>query len=270
MTNGHMQLRITLLGCGSSGGVPRVGGDWGACDPNEPRNRRRRCSLLVESGQGDDAITVLVDASPDLREQLLDAGVRRLDAVVFTHEHADHTHGIDDLRPLVITARSRIDAWMDERTAVAIKHRFAYIFETPAGSYYPPLLTERRLATHGPTTIHGRNGGELSLTPYRLPHGDIEALGLRIGGFAYAPDLNAIPRHSEALFEDADILLIDALRHRPHPSHFSLEESLAAIARFKPKRAILTNMHTDLDYPTLAASLPTNVEPAYDGMRLAL
>jgi phosphoribosyl 1,2-cyclic phosphate phosphodiesterase len=265
-----MQLRVTVLGCGSSGGVPRVGGDWGQCDPKNPKNRRRRCSLLLETGEGDRTVSVLVDTSPDLREQLLDAEVRRLDAVVFTHAHADHTHGIDDLRPLVIAARSRIDAFMDETTAFALKRRFAYIFETPLGSYYPPLLTERRLSSHGPTTISGRNGAELSIRPYGLPHGDIEALGLRVGGFAYAPDLNGITHDSEPLFEDADILLIDALRYRPHPSHFSLDETLAAIARFKPRRAILTNMHTDLDYAKLAANLPPNVEPAYDGMRLVI
>jgi len=215
-------------------------------------------------------MAVLVDTSPDLREQLLDADVRRLDAVVFTHEHADHTHGIDDLRPLVIAGRTRIDAWMDEATASALKRRFGYIFEPPSGSYYPALLTERRLTTPGPTTVHGRADSELSLTCFRLPHGDIEALGLRIGGFAYAPDLNGIPRESEGLFEDLDMLLIDALRYRPHPSHFSVEETLAAIGRFKPRRAILTNMHTDLDYAKLAASLPANVEPAFDGMQLTL
>jgi phosphoribosyl 1,2-cyclic phosphate phosphodiesterase len=224
--------------------------------------------LLLESGEGERSLAVLVDTSPDLREQLLDADVRRLDAVVFTHEHADHTHGVDDLRPLVIAGRSRIDAWMDEATASALKRRFGYIFETPAGSYYPPLLTERRLTTIGSTTICGRKENRLTVTPYRLAHGDIEALGLRIGRFAYAPDLNGIPRESEALFEDLDVLMIDALRHRPHPSHFSLEETLAAIARFKPKRAVLTNMHTDLDYATLAASLPQNVEPAFDGMQI--
>jgi phosphoribosyl 1,2-cyclic phosphate phosphodiesterase len=263
-----MGLCITILGCGSSGGVPRVGGDWGACDPTNPKNRRRRCSLLLESGEPGSSMLVLVDTSPDLRDQLLDADVRRLDAVVFTHAHADHTHGIDDLRPLVIAARARLDAWMDEPTASALKQRFGYIFETPPGSYYPPLLNERRLPRHVPTTICGRDGGTLTITPYRLCHGDIDALGLRIGSFAYAPDLNGIPKESEALFEDLDLLLIDALRQRPHPSHFSLEETLAAIARFSPRRAVLTNMHTDLDYATLGASLPANIEPAYDGMRL--
>jgi phosphoribosyl 1,2-cyclic phosphate phosphodiesterase len=263
-----MQLRVTILGCGSSGGVPRVGGDWGACDPKNPKNRRKRCSLLVESGEGEGSVTVLVDTSPDLRQQLLDADVRRLDAVVFTHAHADHTHGIDDLRPLVISARARVDAWMDDTTAFALKRRFGYIFESPPGSFYPPLLNERRLPSTGAATIPGRNGASLEITPYRLTHGDIDALGLRIGRFAYAPDLNAVPRESEPLFEDLDLMLIDALRYRPHPSHFSLAETLGTIDRFQPRRAVLTNMHTDLDYATLAASLPANVEPAYDGMQL--
>lgn len=265
-----MSLRVTILGCGSSGGVPRVGGDWGACDPTNPKNRRKRCSLLIESGEGDASITALIDTSPDLRQQLLDADVRRLDAVVFTHAHADHTHGIDDLRPLVIAGRARIDAWMDDTTAFALKRRFGYVFETPPGSFYPPLLNERRLPVAGPATIPGRNGSRLDITPYALTHGDIDALGLRVGNFAYAPDLNAIPHASEALFQDLDLMLIDALRYRSHPSHFSLEETLATIARFKPRRAVLTNMHTDLDYATLASSLPANVEPAYDGMRLTV
>ncbi|MBV9568493.1 MAG: MBL fold metallo-hydrolase [Hyphomicrobiales bacterium] len=264
-----MSLRVTILGCGSSGGVPRVGGDWGACDPGNPKNRRRRCSLLLESGEGEAAMTVLVDTSPDLREQLLDAKVRRLDAIVFTHAHADHTHGVDDLRPLVIAGRARLDAWMDEMTAVALKRRFGYVFETPAGSHYPPLLNERRLARDAPTTICGR-ADRMTLRPYRLPHGDIEALGLRIGNFAYAPDLNGIPNASEPMFEDLDTLLIDALRYRPHPSHFSLDETLAAIERFRPRRAVLTNMHTDLDYGTLLKSLPPNVAPAFDGMQLTV
>ena len=265
-----MSLRVTILGCGSSGGVPRVGGDWGACDPSNPRNRRRRCSLLLETGESESAVTVLVDTSPDLREQLLDAKVRRLDAIIFTHAHADHTHGVDDVRPLVIGGRARLDAWMDETTAVALKRRFGYVFETPPGSHYPPLLKERRLTGDACTTIFGRAGGEMTFRPYRLPHGDIEALGLRIGGFAYAPDLNSIPSASEAMFENLDTLLIDALRYRPHPSHFSLDETLAAIERFKPRRAVLTNMHTDLDYETLRMSLPKNVAPAFDGMQLTI
>jgi len=264
-----VSLRVTILGCGSSGGVPRVGGDWGACDPANPRNRRRRCSLLLEAASEHEAtpVSVLIDTSPDLREQLLDADVRRLDAVVFTHSHADHTHGIDDLRPLVISTRARIDAWMDEPTAAALKRRFRYIFETPPGSYYPPLLNERRLTIRREITIHGQGETSLSLTPYPLSHGDIEALGLRVGRFAYAPDLNGIPGDSESLFEGLDVLLIDALRYRPHPSHYSLAETLATIARYQPKRAILTNLHTDLDYARLAAELPPNVEPAFDGMR---
>ncbi|MBV9111804.1 MAG: MBL fold metallo-hydrolase [Hyphomicrobiales bacterium] len=265
-----MSLRVTILGCGSSGGVPRVGGDWGACDPSNPKNRRRRCSLLLESGDVGDATTVLVDTSPDLREQLLDAKVRRLDAIVFTHAHADHTHGVDDLRPLVIAERARLDAWMDETTAVALKRRFGYVFETPPGSHYPPLLNERHLARDAPTTICGRAGHQITIRPYRLPHGDIEALGLRIGDFAYAPDLNAISSTSEPMFERLDMLLIDALRYRPHPSHFSLDETLAAIARFKPRRAVLTNMHTDLDYETLLKRLPRHVVPAFDGMQFTV
>jgi phosphoribosyl 1,2-cyclic phosphate phosphodiesterase len=264
-----MSLRVTILGSGSSGGVPRVGGEWGACDPAEPKNRRRRCSILLESGRDAEPTKVLVDTSPDLRQQLLDAKVRRLDAIVFTHDHADHTHGIDDIRPLVIANRRRIDAWMDEPTAQGIKARFGYIFETPPGSDYPPLLVERRLTHGAPAAVAARDGTPaITVVPYRLTHGTGEALGLRIGGFAYAPDLNGIPPASEPLFEGLDLLVIDALRLRPHPSHFSLDETLAAIARFKPRRAVLTNMHTDLDYRTLLATLPAGVVPAFDGMML--
>jgi len=263
-----MSLAITILGCGSSGGVPRPGLGWGACDPTNPKNRRRRCSLLVERGNSP-RTRVLVDTSPDLREQLLDAQVDWVDGVFYTHEHADHTHGIDDLRALFIHKRRRLDAYMEEATARVLTHRFDYCFVTPPGSGYPPILNQHRIAPGAPVEIAGE-GGPIAVLPFRQDHGDIASLGFRFGPVAYSSDLIDLPADSVALLENLDLWIIDALRERPHPSHLSLEQALAWIARLAPKRAILTNMHADLDYAALKARLPAHVEPAYDGMRVTL
>jgi phosphoribosyl 1,2-cyclic phosphate phosphodiesterase len=263
-----MSLTFTILGCGSSGGVPRVGAGWGACDPGNPKNRRRRCSLLVER-RGDGGVTrVLIDTTPDLREQLLDAGVNRLDAVLFTHEHADHTHGIDDLRVLAIHQRQRIPVYLDEPTAAVLRERFRYCFQTPPGSSYPPILDEHRLAAGRPVTIDGA-GGPIVALPFLQDHGDIAALGFRFEGLAYSADVKALPPDSVAALAGLDVWIVDALRYTEHPSHFSVDEALAEIGRVKPRRAILTNMHFDLDYDALLARLPAHVEPAYDGMHIA-
>ena len=262
-----MSLALTILGCGSSGGVPRVAQGWGACDPGNPRNMRRRCSVLLER-EGDGGKTVvLVDTSPDLRWQLIDAGVERLDGVMLTHPHADHTHGIDDLRPLVIAMRKRIDIHMDAPTSAVVTDKFSYIFVTPDGSSYPPILREKRLTAGEPCEITGL-GGPIASTPFDLDHGDITALGFRVGGLAYTPDLIDIPEASLPYLEGLDVWIIDALRYAPHPSHLSLQQALAWIERMRPRRAILTNLHTDLDYETLRRDLPRNVIPAYDGMRV--
>ena len=262
-----MSLRLTILGCGSSAGVPRVGQGWGACDPANPRNRRRRCSVLVERVGGAGVTTALVDAGPDLREQLIEADVRHVDAVLLTHPHADHTHGIDDLRPLFLNTRRRIDMLMDEPTALIVRNGFSYIFQTPDGSSYPPIATDLRLVAGKPFRIEGM-GGAIEATPFDLDHGDISALGFRFGGLAYTPDVKRIPAASRPLLEGLDVWIIDALRYRPHPSHFSLDDALAAIETMRPRRAILTNLHTDLDYETLRKRLPTHIIPAYDGMRV--
>ncbi|HEX4768980.1 MAG TPA: MBL fold metallo-hydrolase [Lichenihabitans sp.] len=263
-----MTGRITILGCGSSGGVPRVGQGWGACDPDEPRNRRLRCSILIEriAGNGD-RTSVLVDMSPDLRQQLLATGTKVLDAIVLTHPHADHTHGIDDVRPLVLHLRRRLPVFMDRATAADVRGKFSYIFDTPPGSLYPPLLDAADLFAGTPLDIDGA-AGALTLTAFELDHGEIMALGLRIGAVAYTPDLKRIPDASAPFLEGLDLWIIDALRYKPHPSHFSLAESLDAIARFRPGRAILTNLHNDLDYRALCAELPAGVVPAHDGMVL--
>ena len=261
-----MSLTFTILGCGSSMGVPRVALGWGVCDPNNPKNRRRRCSLLVERTDAQGHRTrVLVDCSPDLRSQLLDADVDWLDGVLITHEHADHTHGIDDLRPLFVHKRQRVDVYLDEPTSRAMNARFRYCFMTPPGSEYPPIATEKRLVPDHPVTIEGQ-GGPIEALPVLQDHGDIPSLGFRFGNVAYSADIKTLPAESVAALSGLDVWIVDALRKTPHPSHFNLDEALEWIARIKPRRAILTNLHTDMDYAALRAHLPVPVEPAYDGM----
>jgi phosphoribosyl 1,2-cyclic phosphate phosphodiesterase len=262
-----LSLRLTILGCGSSAGVPRVGQGWGACDPANPKNRRRRCSALVERVGASGVTTVLIDTGPDLRQQLIDADVRRIDGVLMTHPHADHTHGIDDLRPLYLEMRRRIDLHMDEPTSLIVRRAFPYIFQTLEGSSYPPIATDLRLAAGKPCRIEGK-GGAIETTPFDLDHGEISALGFRFGGLAYTPDVKRIPEASRPFLEHLEIWIIDALRYRPHPSHFSLDDALAEIEAMQPRRAVLTNLHTDLDYETLCKRLPEHVIPAYDGMRV--
>ncbi len=262
-----MSRRLILLGTGSSGGVPRVGGDWGACDPSEPRNRRRRCCALVELGDGDGNVTrILIDTSPDLREQLLEAGVDRLDAVVFTHDHADQTHGIDDVRALVIRHRAPIPVYADAATWQSLNKRFGYCFDGVAG--YPPILAPRsQLHPFRNVPISGP-AGSIDLLPLPLEHGDIEALGFRIGDVAYCNDVNEIPRSSKDRLQGLDVLIVDALRYTPHPTHAHLERTLEWIDELKPRRAVLTNMHIDMDYATLRRELPPHVEPGYDGFEV--
>jgi phosphoribosyl 1,2-cyclic phosphate phosphodiesterase len=262
-----MGLKVTILGCGSSGGVPRAGQGWGACDPTEPKNRRRRCSILVEREGPDGTTSVLVDTSPDLREQLLTTGTRRLDGILLTHAHADHVHGIDDVRPLVIQARKRIAIYMEAVTAATVTRRFDYIFETPPGSQYPPLLDAGTLTPGIMRSIKGP-GGDVEAVPFILDHGDCQALGFRFAGIAYTPDVVGIPDEAVPWLANLDVWIIDALRYTQHPSHFSLQEALDWIGKMKPRRAILTNLHTDLDFNRLKAELPEGVEPAYDGMQL--
>ncbi|HEX5211380.1 MAG TPA: MBL fold metallo-hydrolase [Pseudolabrys sp.] len=264
-----MTLKFTILGCGSSMGVPRVALGWGDCDPNEPKNRRRRCSLLVERGDDPARRTrVLVDCTPDCREQLLSAAVDWLDGVFITHEHADHTHGIDDLRPLFVHKRRRVDVYMDEATSGAMHARFGYCFTTPSGSGYPPILNERRLTPGQRVTVEGQ-GGPIEVLPVIQDHGDIASLGFRFGDVAYSADIKALAPDSLRFMTGLQVWIVDALRQAPHPSHFNLDEALGWIGRVKPKRAILTNLHSDMDYAGLRATLPSNVEPAYDGMTFA-
>lgn len=263
-----MNLRFTILGCGSSGGVPRIGGNWGACDPANPRNRRRRCSLLVERRTDTASTTVLIDTSPDMREQLLDAGVRALDGVLYTHEHADHLHGIDDLRVLALSGRHRVQVWSDADTYKRLERSFGYCFHTPPGSEYPPICDHHLIELPKPVVVTGE-GGAVEVQPFDQAHGSIRSLGFRIANVAYSSDLNDLPEESVAALQDLDVWIVDALRYTFHPSHFSLEDTLSWIARIRPGRAVLTNMHIDMDYDTLRRELPENVEPAYDGMVIA-
>jgi phosphoribosyl 1,2-cyclic phosphate phosphodiesterase len=264
-----MTLTLTILGCGSSAGVPRPALGWGACDPTNPKNRRRRCSIMAEIESAEGITRVVIDTSPDLREQLLDAGVDHLDAVFLTHEHADQTHGIDDLRSVVMHQRRRIPFYLNKSTAREILPRFSYCFESPDGSDYPPILEQRCIEAGESRTIDGK-GGALTLSAFIMQHGNIPALGYRIGDAAYTPDVNDIPPESWPALENLDLWIIDGLRYAQHPSHFSLSDALSWIARFQPRRAVITNMHADLDYEAVRQQLPDGVIPAYDGMRLVL
>jgi phosphoribosyl 1,2-cyclic phosphate phosphodiesterase len=264
-----MTLNLTILGCGSSAGVPRPALGWGACDPDNPRNRRRRCSLLVEQVSQQGTTRIVIDTSPDLREQLIDAHVDHIDAVFLTHEHADQTHGIDDLRSVVLYQRRRIPVYLNKSTAEHILLRFSYCFVSPPGSEYPPILNHHEIEAGEDCVIEGK-GGRVTVAAFAVKHGNIPSLGYRIGEAAYTPDLNDIPPESWPYFENLDLWIVDGLRYTAHPSHFSVNDALAWIDRFKPRRAVITNLHADLDYEVLRQSLPPHVVPAHDGMRLTL
>ncbi|MEL6595197.1 MAG: MBL fold metallo-hydrolase [Pseudomonadota bacterium] len=257
--------RFTILGCGSSGGVPRLGGNWGECDPTNPKNRRRRCSMLIEQDGPDGTTRILIDTSPDMRSQLLDAEVGALDAVVYTHSHADHVHGLDDIRMIVYNMRARLNVWADEATQKDLYARFGYAFIQPEGSNYPPICEMNTI--DGDVTIDGA-GGPVTLTPFYANHGMMDALGFRIGDLAYLPDVAELFPNAWEKLTGLDTLIIDALRRTPHPTHLHLEKTLEYIDRIAPKNAVLTNMHIDLDYATLDAETPDHITPAYDMMTL--
>jgi len=268
-------LEVTILGCGSSSGVPRLGGpdgagDWGACDPANPKNRRSRCSILIRRKSGDGETAVLVDTSPDLREQLLRARCAKVDAVLLTHDHADQTHGIDDLRAAAYLARKRIDVFSDRACLDSVKRKFGYIFETPEGSGYPPIMIARELAE--PFTDFAINGagGPVAVRTFKQGHGNIHSLGFRFGPFAYSSDVATLDDTAFAVLDGVDCWIVDALRHTPHPTHATVNVALGWITRVKPRLGVLTNMHIDLDYDALRATLPPGVEPAFDGMTISL
>lgn len=273
-TSGALQARI--LGCGSSGGVPRFGGadgagDWGACDPNEPKNRRTRCSLLVErtGRSAGEKTSILIDTSPDMRAQLLAARCSRLDGVLYTHGHADQVNGIDDLRVFALAQRRRIPVYIDEKTGGDIPVRFEYCFVQAPGSIYAPILEKRRTPPCGTTFEIDGPGGAVAVTPFLQHHGHVDSLGFRIGDIAYSSDVVALPEESFDILAGTRTWIVDALQMKPHLTHAHLDLTLEWIERVKPERAILTNLHLSMDYQTLKQSLPSGVEPAYDGMTIA-
>jgi phosphoribosyl 1,2-cyclic phosphate phosphodiesterase len=257
-------VKVTVLGCGPSWGVPKVGGDWGQCDPANPRNRRRRAGIVVEEA----GAAVLVDTPPDLREALLQCGIAHIDAVIFTHAHADHLHGIDDLRvPCVLLGRS-IPAFGDAATLVEIGERFAYAY---AGSYHPGKAGYEFRAILEPHEVTGQfTAAGLAVTSFHQAHGRLPSLGLRFGKFAYSTDAAALDEAAFAALEGVEVWMVDCMRRAPHPTHSHLAQTLAWIDRVGPARAILTHMDESLDYDTLRRELPKDVEPAYDGMTIEL
>lgn len=255
-------LKLTILGCGTSSGVPRIGNDWGACDPGEPRNRRTRASILVES----ETTRILVDTGPDMREQLLRAGVSMIDAVLWTHDHADHCHGIDDLRQIAQISRSTIAGYARRQTLTLLKNRFNYAFEGRTG--YPPVVDAVELSDDV-TVI-----GDIVVQAVDQPHGDIFSTGFRFSqgrnAIGYSTDFHMVTDAMIELFSDVDIWVADALRDHPHPTHAHLALTLDAINRIKPHHAVLTHMDNSMDYATLSSALPAGVEPGYDGLTLIL
>ena len=257
------ELEITILGSGSSGGVPRGDGDWGACDPTEPRNRRTRCSMLARRHGPDGTTSVLIDTSPDLREQALAAKISHVDAVLYTHDHADQTHGIDDLRVFYINSRRQIPAYMDAPTHGALTRRFDYIFASHLG--YPAILSANPIPEHGTHWQVEGAGGAIPIVTFDQAHGPISAVGYRLGGTVYSSDVSDLDDAAFEAISGADLWIVDALRYTPHPTHSHLDKTLDWISRAKVKKAVLTNLHIDLDYQTLARSLPDDVEVGFDG-----
>jgi phosphoribosyl 1,2-cyclic phosphate phosphodiesterase len=254
-------VKIRILGCGTSSGVPRIGNDWGACDPAEPRNRRTRASILVTGGSSH----ILVDTSPDMRAQLLDADIDDIEAVIWTHDHADHCHGLDDLRQLFHVKGRPVDAYARRETLESLDRRFAYAFHGRDG--YPPTVAGHLL----PDAVVI---GDMAISVVDQPHGNITSAGLRFDrngkSVGYSTDLSDMTGEMEALFQGLDLWIVDALRERPHPTHPHLDLTLEWIARLQPKRAILVHMDQSMDYATLRRRLPDGVEPGYDGLEVSL
>jgi phosphoribosyl 1,2-cyclic phosphate phosphodiesterase len=269
-------LRATILGCGSSGGVPRATGDWGQCDPANPKNRRRRCSLLVERAEskmdldkGEAVTRIVVDTAPDFREQMLSAQVSHIDAVLLTHDHADQTHGMDDLRAFAMSQRQRMPVWMDDATAKTLFERFGYAYNAKPGSPYPSILERLVMPDFGQTLKIDGAGGTINVIPFDQEHGSIRSLGFVFDDIAYSADVSAIPDTSFDIVDGVACWIIDALRETPHPTHFSVGDAVAAIDRVKATHGILTNLHITLDYNALSDKLPSHVRCAHDGLRVS-
>jgi phosphoribosyl 1,2-cyclic phosphate phosphodiesterase len=254
-------MKATLLGCGPSWGVPAIGPDWGRCDPADPRNARRRCSLLVESR----GRALLIDTSPDLRQQLLDAGAARLDAVLLTHAHADHLHGVDDIRIINKLIGHPIPLYADADTLAEVERRFGYVLQpaVPDRPLYRPALTPHPIA--GPFNAAG-----MTVVPFAQGHGYSTTTGARIGPLAYSTDVVELDDNAFAALAGVELWIVDCLRREPHPTHSHLAKTLAWIERVRPRRAVLTHMDQSLDYRELSGELPEGVEPGYDGLAIEL
>ncbi|MDE1146286.1 MAG: MBL fold metallo-hydrolase [Azospirillaceae bacterium] len=254
-------LRVRILGCGGSGGVPMVGNIWGDCDPAEPRNRRRRAAILLET----ESTTVLIDTGPEMREQLIDAQVGRMDAVVYTHAHADHAHGIDDLRQVNWMTNKPLPIYADPINLDQLLERFDYCFKPQdRPDWFPRPCLVPNLIT-GPFSI-----GDIEFIPFHQEHGRFPSLGFRIGNFAYSTDVVHLDDKAWSILEGVDTWIVDATRIEPHPVHAHLDLALSWIERLKPRRAYLTHMNHTMDYRSLMATLPPGVEPAYDGLVLEM
>jgi phosphoribosyl 1,2-cyclic phosphate phosphodiesterase len=254
-------MKVTILGCGASTGVPAIGPNWGECDPSDARNRRRRASVLVETG----GRAILIDTSPDLREQLIDARVTRVDAVLMTHAHADHLHGIDDIRQLNRLMDAAIPLWADAKTLAEIRRRFGYVLEPPPepGHFYKPTLVPNEIT--GPFAVRG-----VPVTPFAQNHGFSTTLGFRIGPMAYSTDVTELDEAAFAAIAGVELWIVDCMRRAPHPTHSHLDKTLGWIERVRPRRAVLTHMDQSLDYAALSAELPAGVEPGCDGLAIEL
>jgi phosphoribosyl 1,2-cyclic phosphate phosphodiesterase len=270
-------LKITILGTGSSGGVPRVGGDWGACDPLEPKNRRRRCSILVEYWEGKEFVpqdartSVLIDTSPDLREQLLDTQTQHVDAVLFTHDHGDQTNGMDDLRAIAYRKRTQIPVYMNEFTKTALVERFRYCFEKPKGRVHPPILDIKPTIDAGEILEISGVGGTLKVEVFEVGHGNINSLAFKFcDQVAYSPDAHTLEKPALNVLDKVNIWIVDALRYQDHPTHAHADKTLTWGAQTRCKQLIFTNMHIDMDYETLQSELPGNQLIGYDGMEVSL
>lgn len=254
-------MKVCILGSGTSSGVPRIGNDWGACDPANPRNRRTRASIMIESA----TTRILVDTAPDLREQVLAAGVSTFDAVIWTHDHADHTHGIDDLRQIYHAVRQPVRGLARAALRTKLEERFRYVFNDIDG--YPKIVSMEDL----PDAI---TIGDIRVQVADQPHGQTTSAGLRFtgdgGAIGYATDLSAMTPAMAELYSGLDIWIVDTLRRKPHPSHPDLATVLGWIERLRPRHAVLAHMDQTMDYATLRAELPPGVEPGYDGQELLL
>lgn len=261
-------LTVRILGSGCSTGVPRVDGYWGACDPQNPKNRRSRCSAWFALSDGDAMTSVVIDTAPDFREQMIRASVPHIDAILWTHDHADQTHGLDDMRAFTFARGRPIDGYMDETTYATLTGRFGYVFQGNLG--YPPVCQPHYIPPHGTRWMVTGEGGDMPVMTFDQAHGPIRSVGYRIGDIAYSSDISDLPEGSFDALHGLKVWIVDALRYKPHPTHSHLEKTLGWVNRVKPERTILTNLHQDMDYDALKAILPANVEPGFDQMEVKI